>query len=61
MDDGHQFALANGAAVHNSNGADAFRQFAQGYTNIDDRIVQPKSWRDRLTVNYQSKGSAQAA
>ena len=49
--------------LHNwaSNGADAFRQFAQGYTNADDRIVQPKSWRDRLTVSYQSKGSAQAA
>lgn len=44
-----------------SNGSDAFRQFAQGYEEIYRGAPRPKSWRDRLTASYQSKGSAQAA
>jgi hypothetical protein len=48
--------------LHNwaSNGADAFRQHAQGYSNTDDRIPPTKSWRDRLKTS-NNKGSAQAA
>jgi len=44
-----------------SNGADAFRQFAQGYRQIYMPGERPKSWRDRLGVHGKRQGSAQAA
>ena len=44
-----------------SNGADAFRQFAQGYREIYQPGSKPKSWRDRLAARNKSQGSAQAA
>lgn len=44
-----------------SNGADAFRQFAQGYREIYTPGQKPKSWRDRLKGRTTSQGSAQAA
>ena len=44
-----------------SNGADAFRQFAQGYREIYQPGSKPKSWRDRLGIKNKSNGSAQAA
>ena len=49
--------------LHNwaSNGADAFRQFAQGYRAPDAREPKEKSWRDRLSAKQNGKGSAQAA
>ncbi len=45
-----------------SNAADAFRQFAQGYTELYTKGDRPRSWRDRLGVKgAQQRGSAQAA
>ena len=44
-----------------SNGADAFRQFAQGYREIYAPGQKPKSWRDRLNMRSGNQGSAQAA
>lgn len=44
-----------------SNAADAFRQFAQGYTEIFSKGEKPKSWRDRLNIKTNRQGSAQAA
>ena len=44
-----------------SNAADAFRQFAQGYTEIYAKGERPKSWRDRLRSRGTNRGSAQAA
>lgn len=44
-----------------SNGADAFRQFAQGYREIYAPGGKPKSWRDRLNMRSSNQGSAQAA
>lgn len=44
-----------------SNGADAFRQFAQGYREIYRGAPKPKSWRDRLGMKNRNRGSAQAA
>lgn len=32
-----------------SNGADAFRQFAQGYDELYRGVAKPSSWRDRLS------------
>jgi hypothetical protein len=43
-----------------SNGADAFRQFAQGYREIYRGAKKVKSWRDRLKAQA-NKRSAQAA
>lgn len=44
-----------------SNGADAFRQFAQGYREIYRGGKKPESWRDRLGIRNKSRGSAQSA
>ncbi|WP_199851945.1 terminase [Variovorax sp. PMC12] len=44
-----------------SNGADAFRQFAQGYREVFAKGEKPKSWRDRLKTHASKKRSAQAA
>lgn len=44
-----------------SNGADAFRQFSQGYREIYVPGGKPKSWRERLAQHSTSRGSAQAA
>jgi hypothetical protein len=43
-----------------SNGADAFRQFAQGYRELYRPGERPTSWRDRLGINKRTR-SAQAA
>ncbi len=40
-----------------SNGADAFRQFAQGYDELYRGEPKPKNWRDRLT-NMTGRGTA---
>ncbi len=44
-----------------SNGADAFRQFAQGYRELYKGGQKPTSWRDRLGLKNNTNGSAQAA
>lgn len=44
-----------------SNGADAFRQFAQGYREINRGLPKLKSWRDRLKNHAKTNGTAQAA
>lgn len=44
-----------------SNSADAFRQFAQGYTEIFAKGEKPTSWRDRMHNKSNRSGSAMAA
>lgn len=44
-----------------SNGADAFRQFVQGYREINKGQPKPKTWRERLKANTRTNGTAQAA
>lgn len=44
-----------------SNGADAFRQFAQGFRELHRPGERPTSWRDRLGIRARTTGSAQAA
>jgi len=44
-----------------SNSADAFRQFAQGYRELYKGVKKPESWRDRLRIHKQIRGTAQSA